>query len=91
MIIAGYLLVFSEKEGHRRPIDKLIIGSPLQEASALIYIAKDKKYFVETGLEVEIIDYHSGLAAIEGLLDKQIDVALSTDFGFLLPALIISN
>lgn len=83
VIIAGYFLFFQkQQEKYTGPIENLTIGSPHQEISSLVYLAKEQGYFEENGLDVEIKEYDSGFAAIRGLLDKEIDIALSTDFAF---------
>ena len=82
-IIGGYLL--SRQKQHKRhtgPLKKLTIGSTPQEASSLVYLAKEERYFEENGLDVEIIRYDFGFAAIQALLDKRVDIAFATDFAF---------
>jgi len=82
VIVAGYFLFFQQQEKFTGPIEKLTIGSPHQEISSLVYLAKEQGCFEEVGLDLEIKEYLSGFASIQGLLDKEVDIALSTDFAF---------
>ena len=66
------------------PTVKITIGSPKQEASALIYLALVNPFFKEQGLSVEIKKYDSGFSAISGLLNGENDIAVSTDFAYVI-------
>lgn len=55
--------------------ESITIGNMHIEGSALIYIAKDQGFFKQNGLNVTIRDYDTGLAAINGLLNGDVEVA----------------
>jgi len=61
-------------------MESFTIGNPPFESSALIYIAQDQHFFTGNGLKVAIKDYDSGLAAINGALKNEVDMAGTTEF-----------
>jgi NitT/TauT family transport system substrate-binding protein len=80
--IGIYSLTHKQPEKYSGPVEKIIVGSPLQGISSLVYLAQDNGYFKENKLDVEIIKCSSGLEAVQKLLDGEIDIALGTDFVF---------
>ena len=63
-----------------RQVDSITIGNPAFESGALIYIAQDQHFFIGNGLKVAIKDYDSGLAAVNGLLKNEVDMAGAAEF-----------
>lgn len=61
------------------PIDILRIGN-VGEYTIFNLIAKEKGYFRDNGLDVEIKEYTSGPASIEGLLKGETDINVAADF-----------
>jgi NitT/TauT family transport system substrate-binding protein len=51
-----------------------------QESSSLIYVANDQRFFADNGLNVTIITYPSGLAADQGMLSGQVNIAFGSEF-----------
>lgn len=60
--------------------EQITIGIMPIESHALIYIAEDKGFFSENGLDVTIRDYNTGPAAIQGLLDNEVDISGSGEY-----------
>lgn len=63
-----------------RQMDSITIGNPPFESGALIYIAQDQHFFTGNGLKVVIKDYDSGLAAVNGVLKNEVDMAGAAEF-----------
>ena len=82
VVIAGYFLLEKQRQQRTSPHEKLTIGSPRQEISSLVYLAKELQYFEKNGLDVEIQTYQYGFTAIEAVLKNDIDIAFATDFAF---------
>lgn len=61
---------------------KIAIGVNNSELSTLVWIANDKGYFREHGLEATVTGYQSGIYAMEALLAGQVDLAAFSDFVF---------
>jgi NitT/TauT family transport system substrate-binding protein len=65
----------------------LTIGAPLNEASALIYIAQHQQLFAGNGLKVAVRNYDFGALALNGMLRGVADIALATEFPLVVKAL----
>jgi len=57
-----------------------IIAATIGEYSSLTYLAKEKGYFQENGLDVETREYVSGPPAVADLLAGKVDMATAADF-----------
>lgn len=51
-----------------RKTKSIAIGTPLNESSALIYIAEEQHFFTGNGLNVTVRDYDFGALALNGML-----------------------
>ena len=61
-------------------IEPITIGMEATAVNSLIYIAADQNYFAANGLDVTIKDYASGLAAVNGMLNGEVDIATAAEF-----------
>jgi NitT/TauT family transport system substrate-binding protein len=61
-------------------VETVTIGSTPVEMNALIYVADEQKFFANNGVRVVFKDYDTGVAAVEGLLKGEVDIALATEF-----------
>ena len=61
-------------------LDPITIGMESTAVNSLIFIAANQNYFAANGLDVTIKDYPSGLAAVNGLLSGEVDLATSSEF-----------
>jgi ABC-type nitrate/sulfonate/bicarbonate transport system substrate-binding protein len=55
-------------------------GANTSGSCGLIYIAQERGYFADQGLTVNIKDYDSGSAAIDAVLNGDVDIAWSSEF-----------
>lgn len=80
-IIGGYFLFFdkSEPAKYTGPIEKIVIGN-LGEYSTFNLVAKEKGYFLENGLDVEINEYESGPPQMNDLHKGKINFAMAGEF-----------
>ena len=60
--------------------ESLTLGLMSIEVEGLIYVAISQGYFSDSGLNVTVKDYVSGLAAVDGLLKGEVNIATATDF-----------
>jgi NitT/TauT family transport system substrate-binding protein len=61
-------------------VETVTIGATPIELNALIYVADEQKFFTNNGVRVVFKDYDTGVAAVEGLLKGEVDVALTMEF-----------
>jgi NitT/TauT family transport system substrate-binding protein len=81
LIIGGYFLFFNKSEPvkYTGPIEKITVGS-VGEYSIFNLVAKEKGYFLENGLDVEINEYESGPPGLDDLLLGKVDFAIAGEF-----------
>lgn len=60
--------------------EKVTVGLFYGDTNALMYIAKDKGFFIKNNLEVTLKPYPAGKFAIQDMLYKKLDYAISTEF-----------
>jgi len=73
--------VYQEQtEKYTGPVEKISIGATTQELSTLIWIAEEKGYFEENGLDVTVKAYDTGIETKNALLAGEVDVADTVDF-----------
>jgi NitT/TauT family transport system substrate-binding protein len=61
-------------------VENLKVGVFKGEFSSLIYLADEKGFFKDNGLNVELSEYDSGVKAVLALLNKEVDVADGAEF-----------
>ena len=69
-----------QTEKYTGPVEKISIGATTQELSTLIWIAEEKGYFEENGLDATIKAYDTGIETKNALLAGEVDVADTVDF-----------
>ena len=62
------------------PVEKVTVGSYVGEYVALVYVADEKGYFKDEGIDLEIKPYQGGIFAIPDVLNGTIDMALGNEF-----------
>lgn len=55
-------------------------GSAPIEQFALIYIAEDRGFFAENGLNVTVGDYDSGPSAVSGMKNNEVNISVSAEY-----------
>ena len=68
------------KGDYSSKVETVIIGGTPIELNALIYVADEQKFFTNNGVRVVFKDYDTGVAAVDGLLKREVDMALTTEF-----------
>jgi NitT/TauT family transport system substrate-binding protein len=61
---------------------RIALGTSPLDTSGLIWIAEERGYFAENGLNVEIKLFDAGKYAVHALLDGKLDVATAAEFVF---------
>ncbi len=61
-------------------VETVTIGATPIELNALIYVAGEHRFFTNNGTQLVFKDYDTGVAAVEGLLKREVDMALTTEF-----------
>ena len=67
-------------DDHLGKVEIVTIGATPIEGSALIYVADERMFFAKNGIKVVFKDYNTGVAAVNGLLKGEVDIALTMEF-----------
>jgi NitT/TauT family transport system substrate-binding protein len=63
-----------------RKMESITIGMDPSAVNSLIYIAEDQNYFTSNGFKIIIKNYTSGLAAVNGMLKEEVEIATAAEF-----------
>ena len=79
ILVVGYLtLPQKEAEGeYTGPIEKVTLGVESSLLPAAVWIAENKGYFEENGLEITIKEFDSGKASLVAMLDNDAGIDIS--------------
>jgi NitT/TauT family transport system substrate-binding protein len=76
MLIAYVCLLFPSCTGNvESPTEKVTIAEGQQQGAALVYVAKDKGFFRDEGLDVTLQPYSSGKECLAAMLEGKADLA----------------
>ena len=78
--IGLYWYIQDQSGGYTGPVEPISIGATTQELSTLIWIAEEKGYFEENGLDATVKAYDTGIETKNALLAGEVDVADTVDF-----------
>lgn len=81
---AGFLRPLAKPPAYTGPVEKITIGVSqlVPELSALFFIAQDRGYFRENGIEAELKPILSSVEIVQEVNDKKIKLGAVTDFTF---------
>ncbi len=83
---AWYLWAYQPPPAETR--DSVIVAYSPFESGALFWIAKDQHFFEENGINLTLIKYDSGAASLEGVINREADIAVGvTEFPLVRKAL----
>ena len=81
------MIVYYLYGGAQSPRRKAVIAVSADPSSALVMIAHEKGFFRQQGLEVSLLTYSSGRAALKAVFEKNADLATVADTVLMLAAL----
>src|SRR5512133_3452832 len=58
----------------------ILIGLEPTAVNAFVYIADSQNFFADNGLKVSIKEYSSGMAAVNGMQQNEVDLATASEF-----------
>jgi ABC-type nitrate/sulfonate/bicarbonate transport system substrate-binding protein len=81
-ILLGTIIWFIQTSSQKFAVaaEKITLGTLSTELSSLIWVAKNKGYFAEQGLDVDIKLYESGLAAFNDMMAGNVEFATADEF-----------
>ncbi len=69
-----------EKPTYAGPFETVTLASNTEELSALIWIAEEKGYFLEQGLDLKIVSSLSGVESADKLAKSEADLAMMAEY-----------
>lgn len=91
VILAGGFILFKNKKSQtvndNKPLKKITIGFQASPPMALLMVAKDKGFFEQHGLDVELKQFTAGKFALQAFLGGSLDYCVSGDVPATLAAL----
>ena len=85
IIIFGVFLVFSPKQEETQGIENIKIGYLPITASLPLFVAQEKGYFLEEGINAELIKFETSNNIIEALVAEKLDLTSSVAYSTLFP------
>ena len=79
VVLASFTYLISQKP-YKGTVESITIGLIPLELNTLIYIANNQNYFADNGLNIIMKSYGSGFAATNGMLNGEVNIALSSEF-----------
>jgi len=74
-------IVYLNSQLNSPKTDSITIGNAQSfECDTLVYIAQQQNYFLQNGLNVTIMNYTSGMAAVNDVLNGKLDLAATAEF-----------
>lgn len=91
IIIFSSLFVYLQSQESPYQVESIVIGVPPNEQSALIFIAENQQFFSVNGLNATVKVYPTALAALDGLLNKEVDISQTAEFPIVNKAFLNEN
>ena len=85
VLISGTIAMWtfhSQKPKFLGPLIKISLRTVPFELSSPIWVAEDRGFFAENGLDVTIKEYDSGVSAIKDLITDKVEIATAGEFVF---------
>ncbi len=80
-ILAAFLFLFAcSPVGYPGTVETLTLAVPPLEQNALMYVAENRGFFTDNGLNVTIRDYDSGVTALDAVIQGKANLAEAAEF-----------
>jgi ABC-type nitrate/sulfonate/bicarbonate transport system substrate-binding protein len=88
IIVLGVVFILWPRppKGYSGPVEPITIGRPVSDSGTIIFTAEDQHLFAANGIKLTQKTYDTGLAAINGLLNNEIDFSGSAEYPFVVKA-----
>ena len=78
--VIGFGFLSCSPEDPSRKVESVSFGAIPSGSALLVYIAQDREFFQDEGLNVSVKDYPTGVATTDALLRKEVDIAWTAEF-----------
>jgi NitT/TauT family transport system substrate-binding protein len=80
VLVAFLLWPGGARKEYEGPVEKITVGATRIEAVSLFYLAQERGFFKDRGLDVKMVEYSAGVIAADDLLLGRLDVATTSEF-----------
>ena len=84
IIFSVFLGFNSGCSSKKTPNKTIIVGINKSMITSLMWLAKEKEYFKDEGINVEFKTYYTGKRAMQGFLKHDVDLALMAEAPFVI-------
>jgi ABC-type nitrate/sulfonate/bicarbonate transport system substrate-binding protein len=78
--IFGSFFYLNSPKPYDGPIESITLGATLLESTAPAFVAEERHFFADNGLNVTVKYYDVGLNAVNAMLNGQVDMAWSAEY-----------
>jgi ABC-type nitrate/sulfonate/bicarbonate transport system substrate-binding protein len=77
LLVGGYFIFLGneKEEKYSGPVEKITLGAETSLLTAAVWIADEKGFFEEYGLDLEIVEFESGKASFNDMLNNGVDIS----------------
>ena len=79
-LVLSTFLILNSPNNYSGKVESITFANVPNEVNSLIYIADNQQFFPANGLNVSYKNYASGLAAVNGVLNGEVDIASASEF-----------
>src|SRR5271157_3123295 len=79
-IVLSSFVYLNYQKPYSGSVESISIGVIPLETNSLIYIANSQNYFANNGLNVTFKNFTSGFAAMQGMLNGEVNLALASEY-----------
>jgi ABC-type nitrate/sulfonate/bicarbonate transport system substrate-binding protein len=79
-LILSSFLILNFPKNYSGKVESITFADVPNEVNSLIYIADNQQFFTSNGLNLSYKNYASGLAAVNGVLNGEVDIASASEF-----------
>jgi ABC-type nitrate/sulfonate/bicarbonate transport system substrate-binding protein len=80
IITAMFIYTRPQVPVNQGQLELVTVGAEFSQVNTLLFIAQSSHYFSDNGLNVTIKRYDSGAAALNGMVNGEVDIAMSSEF-----------
>jgi NitT/TauT family transport system substrate-binding protein len=86
-LVATLFSSVSCQKGYSGPVESVSLGVQSDQTATEVYVAQEKGFFTQNGLNVTVTNYETGLAAVNALQAGEIELAGAAEFALARKAL----
>lgn len=91
IVTALIIYINPQTPAHQEQPESVTVGAEPSQVNTLLFIAQSINFFPESGLNVTVKQYDSGSSALNGMVNGEVNIAMSSEFAVVSKTLAGSN